>query len=123
MISYTLFLDDVRNPTDECHRSEDVRIARSSQQAIDLVSLLGIPSVMMLDYHLGDMYPTTKRFIMWLRRQHLDGHLDLNKVQKVIIHSSHPTGPKELKEMWDDLSKTQLTSGVLAELAPRYDNY
>jgi hypothetical protein len=51
------------------------------------------------------------------------GKLDLNKIEKLTVHSSHPTGPKDLKEMWDDLSKTQLASGVLAELAPRYDNY
>jgi hypothetical protein len=120
---YALFLDDIRNPTDKCYKPEDVRVVRSSQQAIDLVSLLGLPNIMMLDYHLGAAYPTTKRFIMWLRRQHIDGKFDLNKIEKIIIHSSHPTGPKELKEMWDDISKTQLTSGVLAELSPRHDNY
>jgi CheY-like chemotaxis protein len=72
MITYTLFLDDVRNPIDECYRSEDVRVVRSSQQAIDLVSQLGLPNIMNLDYHLGDMYPTTMRFMMWLRRQHME---------------------------------------------------
>ena len=115
---YTLFLDDIRSPT---RGLEDVKLARNSQEAVDIVIKDGVPKVISFDYNLGYCQRNGSWFMKWLFREHRDGVLDLNKVERVIIHSSDLVYCKELKDLWDNNADFRLSSGVTAEIDIRHD--
>lgn len=115
---YTLFLDDLRFPTENL---KDVKIARNVYQAIEIVLTNGLPKVISFDHDLGEGVPTAVKFMWWLIDQHLDGKLDLNKVEQVFIHSANPVGSKNLKGIWDGFCKCELSSNVMSVINTRYD--
>lgn len=61
---YILFLDDNRTPSNELAQSnQPIIITRTVADAIDVVSALGCPNGMVLDYYL--MSETTDDFLDW----------------------------------------------------------
>lgn len=123
--TWTLFLDDEREPT--WHLGHDVTIARSHYEATEMVVLLGIPEVISFDHDLGSMngknLPTGKDFLGWLIKEHLDGRFDLNKVRQVIVHSANPIGARNIAELWNGFSRSVLDTEIQAELRPRTSNF
>lgn len=117
-MSYTLFLDDLRWPTKGL---VNPIIARCCLDAINIVETRGLPTVLSFDHDLGDGVTTSPTFMWWLIDQHQDGKLDLNKVEKVFIHSANPVGSQNLKGLWDGFSTSELESGVMAVINTRYD--
>lgn len=89
---WVLFIDDDRFPVDETNV-----IARSVEQAIDLINEKGCPAIIHFDHDLGDNVPTGMDLAKWLVEK------DLDMDQKFIpagfayhIHSQNPTGEQNI---------------------------
>ena len=113
---WTLFLDDERTPTWDL--GPDVLVARTCDQARELVNEFGCPSVISFDHDLGTP-ETGLSFLWWLIDEDLDDRLDLATVTRVIVHSMNPTRAKNIAELWNGYASTELNSDVQAELRPR----
>lgn len=117
-MTYTLFLDDLRDPTWDL--GEDVLIARNVRQAIKLVEEMGMPAVISFDHDLGKNEPIAVQFMWWLVDRHLDGDHDLSTIKEIIIHSANPVGAANLAGLWDGFASNELATGVRAQLKPRH---
>ena len=117
---WNLFLDDEREPTWELYQPE---IARSFDEAVELVRQFGVPDVISFDYDLGRDVPTGKDFLGWLVEEHLDGRLDLNTVKRVIVHSANPVGARNIELLWNGFASSELDFELKAELRPRTSNF
>lgn len=116
-MSYTLFLDDLRSPSEDL--GADVLVVRNCVSAENAVCEHGVPAVISFDHDLGENEPTAMAFMWWLIEAHLDERLDLNQVKEVIIHSANPVGAANLAGLWDGFTSSELNSAVRAQLKPR----
>lgn len=121
-MTWTLFLDDERTPTWDL--GQEVLIARDCDEAERLVQELGCPEVISFDHDLGSdadgkVKPTAMKFLWWLIDEDLDGHIDLNAVKRIIVHSRNETGARNIAELWNDFAKHELDSDLRAEIRPR----
>jgi hypothetical protein len=114
-MTYTLFIDDLRDPGYEL--GDNVFVARTNLQAMDIVSDIGLPGVISFDHDLGKNEPITMRFMWWLIDGHLDGTLDLHLVKQIIIHSANPVGAENLRGLWNCFA-AEIDSPVRAEIRP-----
>lgn len=117
-MSYNLFLDDLRTP-----RDDSFIVARDVPEAIAVVRQHGVPSVISFDHDLGEdengrIKQSAPKFLWFLIDQHLDGHLNLNEVQRVVVHSHNPTGARNIADLWNGFAASELDSGVTAEVNP-----
>jgi hypothetical protein len=96
-MTYNLFIDDLRNPTNK----SDV-IARSSGEAIAIVLALGMPNGIRFDHDLGED-DTSIIFINWLTNQLLDKKLQFPDNFTYSIHSQNPVGRKNIESKMDAL--------------------
>lgn len=75
-------------------------IARSMEQALDLIDKKGCPSVISFDHDLGekDGKPVPSGFDLakWLVDQDLDGNLSLDQMS-FQVHSDNPVGKKNIE--------------------------
>lgn len=115
-MSYTLFLDDERDPLWDM---QDAVVVRNVNEAIGHVALNGLPHVISFDHDLGKGQDSAMFFMWHLIDQHLDARINLEKVKRVVIHSANPVGAENLRGLWDGFAKNELDSGVFAELRPR----
>lgn len=120
-MSYSLFLDDLRNPP--WWIGHDPIIARDNSELVLAIQLYGVPGAISFDHDLGKfdggaLKPNALQGMKWLIDYHLDGHIDLNQVGLVFIHSANPAGVENLVSMWDSFSAQCLTSGVKAVRRP-----
>ena len=95
MPEYTLFLDDIRSPTD----SSNI-VARSSLEAMEIIQKLGIPSCMYLDHDLGGE-DTTMNFLKMLYEAYPDG-----PIPKYAVHSSNLVGKKNIESFLNSWKKS-----------------
>lgn len=114
-MKYTLFLDDLRDPTWDLI---DVLVARNVHEAEVLVKDLGVPSCLSLDHDLGKNEPSAMAFLHWLVDDHLNGLIDLRLIEEVIVHSANPVGADNLAGLWDGFAK-HIGSDVRANKRPR----
>lgn len=91
-MTYKLFIDDLRMPP-----TDDWVIARSSQEAWDIVMKLGTPSLISYDHDLGGE-DTSMVFIHRLIRHKLDNP-DFDFPIGYQIHSANPVGVKNIFEL------------------------
>lgn len=84
---FNLFLDDERDPSPSCFC--EWIVARSYQEAVQLVLILGAPQRMSLDHDLGSE-KTGYDFVKWLIEYHLDR--DIEPEFDFYIHSQNPVG-------------------------------
>lgn len=113
-MTWILFLDDERAPTWDL--GPDVLVARTCDEACNLINELGLPSIISFDHDLGT--PSSGHtFLWWLIDESLDDRLDLMKVERVIVHSLNPTGASNIAGLWDGYAK-DIGSEVRAEIAP-----
>jgi len=82
-----LFLDDVRLPP-----SQQYIPARSSQEALDIIQILGWPKFMSLDHDLGGD-DTTMVFLRRLVNEVWDGE---QPIPDYIVHSANPVGAQNI---------------------------
>lgn len=88
-MGYKLFIDDLRMPP-----TEDWVIARSSQEAWDIVQILGAPDIISYDHDLGEE-DTSMLFIHRLILHKLENP-DFNFPVNYTIHSANPVGVKNI---------------------------
>jgi len=91
---WKLFLDDERYPS-----QEGWFIARSSQEAIELVEKIGMPCEIAFDHDLGGD-DTSIKFIWWVIDQHYDNGLEIGDLQ-YSIHSQNPIGAANIKGLME----------------------
>lgn len=117
-MTWTLFLDDERNPTWELEL--DALVARNCNEARALVIEFGCPTVISFDHDLGTS-ESGLTFMWWLVEESLEDRLDLMQVNRVIVHSMNPTGARNIAGLWDGYAQ-EIDSKVRAELLP-YSKY
>lgn len=120
-MTWNLFLDDEREPT---HDLFPAVVARDCDEAIALILEFGVPKLISFDHDLGNgddgvVKPSAMTLMWFLIDSDLDGILNLDEIERIIVHSRNETGAKNLAELWNGYSRSELTSGVLAEIRPR----
>lgn len=113
-MSYTLFLDDEREPQ---WFLDNVQIVRNEAEFVDAILLLGVPDVISFDHDLGGS--ETGLRCLWVAIElHLDEKIDLNKVAQVIVHSHNPVGAQNIAGTWNSFCASEMDSDVQAEVKP-----
>lgn len=94
--TWALFIDDERFPPSSSF-DIDWRIARSVDEAKDLINRYGCPAYISFDHDLGDKQPTGKDLADWLVEKDLDepGFLPTNFT--FAVHSMNPIGAKNIE--------------------------
>lgn len=100
-MSYTLFLDDERDPTPDL---VSLRVARNIEEAKQIISTYGVPHTISFDHDLGStngvLNKTGYDLSHWLINEHLDRVLDLCSLKKIIVHSRNEVGAKNIESLW-----------------------
>ena len=86
---YNLYIDDLRNPPAD----RDWVVCRSSQEALDLIMEIGMPSFISFDHDLGGE-DTTMIFLRRLVNEVWDGQTVIPDYQ---IHSANPVGVENIR--------------------------
>lgn len=94
-MTYKLFIDDERFP-----KTDDWRICRSSDEAIKMVILYGMPSEIAFDHDLGGD-DTSMKFIWFIIDSYYDGELAIPENFKYTVHSQNPIGVLNIKGLMD----------------------
>lgn len=89
--SYKLFIDDERFPV-----TNDWVIARSSDEAIAMVTMHGMPTEISFDHDLGGD-DTSRLFIMWMVDALLDGLITIPEGFTFSVHSQNPIGAEWIR--------------------------
>lgn len=92
-MTYKMFIDDERFPVDGTWA-----IVRSSQQAIQMVVDIGIPTFISFDHDLGGE-DTSIVFIKWLIDYMLDNNLQFPKDFDFYVHSQNPIGKTNIEHL------------------------
>lgn len=103
-----LFIDDERFPC-----QDDWAIVRSSNEAIEWVTLHGMPEEISFDHDLGED-DTSRVFIHWMIEQMIDGLLHFPSDFKYSVHSQNPIGAEWIMGTMDLLIRCYHTF-------PQYD--
>lgn len=97
-MTWKLFIDDERFPI-----TDDWQIARSSQEAIDMVQANGMPAEIAFDHDLGGD-DTSMKFIWWFIDAYYDGLLLIGDLSYT-IHSQNSVGVKNIRGLMDGFLK------------------
>lgn len=97
--TWTLFLDDERYPVDS-----SMRIARSSQRAIALITSLGMPRHICFDHDLG-ADDSAMKLVHWLEEALLDQRIELPPEFSFSVHSQNPVGAQNIKSRMTQIIK------------------
>ena len=104
-MTYAIFLDDERFPAGDGDQINGlpIVIARSFDEAVDLIKTQGWPDMVMFDHDLG-IGPSGYDFAKWMVEYDLDnGGMPDNF--KYDIHSQNPVGAKNIKTYLDSYLK------------------
>lgn len=96
---YKLFLDDLRDPP-----GDDFVVARTSCEAIDIVSRRGMPGLISFDHDLGGD-DTAIVFINAIIEKVLDRELIFPNGFSYRIHSANPVGSENIRSKMDCILK------------------
>jgi hypothetical protein len=115
MEAWGLFLDDERQPISAGSFFSSptpvvVRVARSVDEAIELLGANGVPSRISFDHDLGPSQPTAMAFMRYIIDAHLDKKLDLSAIEKVQVHSANPVGAENLIYLWNSFAQAEKLS-------------
>ena len=99
-----MFIDDERSidylerfvGTDE-EFFRDMVVRRSSEAAIQTISKNGSPTFIAFDHDLGGT-DTTRKVVLWLVDELLEGRIFMPRSFDWVIHSANPVGAKWLKD-------------------------
>lgn len=94
-MTYSLYLDDLRNPKTKAPAGEWV-ICRSFQEAVDLIETRGYPNYISFDHDLGEDELTGYDFCKWLVEDDMDNDWVTNTFN-YNIHSANPVGSKNIE--------------------------
>ncbi len=87
-----MFIDDERMPAGN---ADDWRIVRSSDEAKQVVTSLGVPEFISFDHDLGGE-DTAMVFVDWLIAAHLDGVISTFPAA-FDVHSQNPIGARNIR--------------------------
>lgn len=96
-MTYKLFIDDEREPAN-C----EFVVARSSAEAINVLSKRGMPSEIAFDHDLGGA-DTAMPVVHWLADQLMDGALQFPPGFAYSVHSQNPVGARNVCGLLDAL--------------------
>lgn len=102
-MTYRLFIDDERFPPDD---GNSWVIARSSDEAKQMVLDRGIPSFVSYDHDLGGD-DTSIKFIWWLIDLYLDGTIQSFPTD-YYVHSQNPVGAKNIRNLLDGFIRCEI---------------
>jgi len=141
MMSYKLFLDDVRRPETTFHymglpvfTEPNWIIVRNYYAFISLIEKKGIPEVIAFDHDLADEHYKKQEFdynneesektgyhcAKWLIDYCMDNELELPI--KIIIHSMNPYGSMNIKSLFDTYFKVYNIEHSAIKLNPYFNN-
>lgn len=87
-MSYKLFIDDERIP----YVPEEWDIARSSEEAKEIIKTKGMPKEFSLDHDLGG-FDTVMIFLKWLAHEFWNGE---NNIPEYRVHSANVVGKENI---------------------------
>lgn len=96
-MNYSLYIDDVRTP----RVLVNCKIARSFDEACQIVTENGCPDFISFDHDLGDGVPTGFDFAKWFVEMDLDKNIDIQSDFMYNVHSSNPPGSVNIKGYLD----------------------
>jgi len=91
-MSYRLYLDDVRTPTEG-----NWKVVRSFTDAISLIKGLGCPEFISFDHDLGNDSLTGYDLAKWLVEKDLDKPGFIPKNFEFNVHSANPVGAENIE--------------------------
>jgi hypothetical protein len=103
-MTYRLFLDDIRDPPDDTWV-----IARSFDEAVNIVLTNGFPCIVSFDHDLGDNSKTGKDFANWLVERDLDTAA-MSDTFSFTVHSANPPGAANICSILTNYLKFKLTN-------------
>lgn len=108
-MKYKLFLDDKRHPrhTEEYQYFdkeffEDIKIARTYDEAVNMMNECGIPYVLMLDYDLGEDIHTGLNVVNYFIAMVRQNPFALDPDFEYFTHTDSRAGAVLMKEVLDD---------------------
>lgn len=96
-MTYKLFIDDERMPADVTYI-----VARSSAEAIEVLSKHGMPSEIAFDHDLGGT-DTAMPVVHWLADRVVTGDLHFRLGFSYSVHSQNPIGAANIRGLLDAL--------------------
>jgi hypothetical protein len=93
MTPWDLFIDDERFPPAD---NRSWRIARTRDEAIQLILEYGMPRFISFDHDLGDDTPTGHDIAQTLVEMDLDGRIDIPEKFEYYVHSQNPVGRQNI---------------------------
>lgn len=97
---YNLYIDDLRNPPAD----REWVVCRSSQEALDRIMEIGMPSFISFDHDLGED-DTTMIFLRRLVNEVWDGQTVIPDYQ---IHSANPVGAQNIRSFMESWKRSLL---------------
>lgn len=113
IMTWNLFIDDERNPTDvkwgtweaqAMYRDEDWIIARNCDEVLELVISIGFPHMISFDHDLGDGEKTGYMIAQKLCDMVLDG-IKMPKDFQFLVHSKNPPGAENIRNYMENFLK------------------
>ncbi len=101
-MSYKLFIDDERIP----YVPEEWDIARSSEEAKEIIKTKGMCSYISFDHDLGGD-DTTMIFLKWLVNEFWNGE---DPIPEYAVHSQNPVGRANIISFMDSWVKSTIIS-------------
>lgn len=100
-MTYKLFLDDERDPTDVSwlspeNMSGEWVIIRNVGDAVQYITNHGAPSLISFDHDLGEGQPTGMELAKWIVEADLDGKIVLPEDFDFQVHSRNPVGTRNI---------------------------
>ena len=130
MNSWSLFLDDIRNP----QTNRNWKIARTVEEAKSLIKQFGFPEYASLDHDLGfigkhdeqvpnhlvdirivkpeelvDTEPSGYEFAKWIVEEDMNGTISIPPTFEFNVHSANPIGAKNIYNLLHDYLKRKFT--------------
>ena len=99
----SLFLDDLRSPPP--YTTEKWVVARSYDEAIEIIELYGMPAYISFDHDLGDCVPTGCDLVKKLVEMSLDGVIKFPDGFAYGVHSMNPVGAENIRNLMSNFMK------------------
>ena len=111
-MSYSLFIDDDRFPSD--HSVREFHISRTSAEAIQTMKSYGCPEFISFDHDLGGD-DTSMQVVNWMINQDLDqitfGMSFIPEDFAFTVHSQNPVGAKNIEELLNSYLRFRSENG------------
>lgn len=107
-MTWNLFIDDERNPTDVTWGNEQFysiypwTIARTKQRVEELVAMYGFPDFVSFDHDLGANEASGKDIANWMINTDMDGVYRIPEHFQFYVHSKNPIGKTNIEGLLNE---------------------